>query len=327
MSLAQSVRLVQSQRLVQEQRIFLGHAMLGAPILAIDKTIEAVLSNPSIVEGNLKTEKGHGGSHPLLYISAVKNISEGIAATNIGVVQSRRATGGKLHFGDVLEAKIDDKTMALPDVTYHVRGYGDFSILPAEHFQPSKLELKLYQLTTEVKQFVMWLNSQRNWIVKTLEECYLQIGKRQAGFLLKLDPSELVPLPLSNIDYLQELPHHPSTYYRLLKNRSVGIDSPSGKSTLPVFYLLPNINQVVLYSILPNLNDMLRNEFESGIALSDEKVSKKIGKISRRAITKYRILVGIPSSAERQKLYDRGVEEPFRICTSIEPYLLRKNTS
>ncbi|MBS3096802.1 hypothetical protein J4480_05165 [Candidatus Woesearchaeota archaeon] len=316
-----SQRLIQSPKLVQERRILLNHAMFEIPILVIDRTIDVILNNPEIVEGRLKTEKGSGGGNPLFYCGVIKEISGGIATANTRITQGRKTEGVKLHFGDVLEAKVDDKTMALPDITYHVRGYGDFSMLPAEHFKPSKMELRQYQLTSDVKRLVVWLLGQRNWIVKTLEDCYLQIGKRQAGFLLKLDPSELIPLPRSNIGYLEQLPYHHSTYYRLLKNRSVCIDSQNGKVTLPVFYLLPNLDQVALYNILPSLNNVLRSEIKSGIALSDEELSKKLGKISRRAVTKYRDLAGIPPSGKRQKMYDEGVKESFRIPTSIEQYL------
>ncbi len=110
---------------------------------------------------------------------------------------------------------------------------------------------------------------QKNWIVKTLGECYFAIGKAQAAFLFTLDPGQLVELPLSHIREKLNLPYDTSTYWRLFQNRSVKIDSPEGNGIFPISYLLPTRDDIRRYQWIPQFNSLLEEECVSKNSYSD----------------------------------------------------------
>ena len=143
-----------------------------------------------------------GYDHPAYYANLFRSIND-IHSTShrLGAVQGMGAVGESLK-------QVDRRsTIAEPDITYQVRGYSDFSIIPAEHFQPTDPQLLTIQLPKKLIPFARWLMGQKNWIVTTLGDCYVRIGKAQASYLLRLDPGQLVELPVSKIKDKLNLPY------------------------------------------------------------------------------------------------------------------------
>lgn len=319
----QTQRTILSQKVSIQQRVQLGVTLLEVPITAIERALEDIIEDPNSVEERLRTLSKSGGGHSSSpYTFLVKDI---VTSQRSQSVQDE-IEQPPIFAGTVVEAGVDKKRVPQPDITYIVRGYGEFSITPAEHFQPSVLEMRLVQFPSKTKQFARWLISQKNWMVKSITECYQKIGKRQAGFLLSLDPKDLNALQMSRLSESLELPYTYSTYYRLLRNRSIKIESPNGVVILPVVYLMPRAEQVVIYNLAPILNKLFEDEFREKRALSDFKMLRNLDKriIARRTIAKYRELAGIPNAGERQRAYNAVRTEPYKISTPIEAYLPSK---
>ena len=173
-------RLIQSQQLVQQQKLLFNTSLLEIPILLIDKTLERVFDDPSVVESKLsELSKGqtnqavtHHADNPSFYAYLLRFIS-----SSQQIKESSHKLPDKIIVGESLKPGKAEPFFAYPDITYKVRGYGDFSIVPADHFKPSAAELKLLQLQKKVVPFARWLVNQKNWVVKTLEACYFAIGK------------------------------------------------------------------------------------------------------------------------------------------------------
>jgi hypothetical protein len=321
--MAMAARILRSQQPVLEHTIGLSPSLLEIPTSTIDQILEIIVKDPEVVLGKLNEQSKGGTGNPLFYSIVAKSlVSKGARDESLG---SRSSTGGDEPFGDLFEAKVDSSKMALPDITYLVRGYGDFAIVPSHHFRPSSLGLELLQLAGKVRSFALWLVGQKNWAIKTSFECYAKLGKKQAAFLFSLVPSELVELNKSNLSEALGLPHHASTYYRLLRNRTVAIDSHSGMVTLPVRYLLPRREEVMAYALLPQLNEVMKEEAITKEALSDQMISKVVRCISRRTVAKYRDLASIPTSSVRQREYNSGKKESFKFSTAIEAYLTKRD--
>jgi hypothetical protein len=317
--IAMVTRILRSQELALEHTIGLSPGLLEVPTSTIDAILEVIVKNPEVVLGKLDEQSHRGTGNPLFYSIVAKNlVSKSARNTSLG---SRSSTGRNESLGELFESRVDSSKLALPDITYVVRGYGDFAIVPSQHFRSSSLGLQLLQLPGKARSFALWLVGQKNWAIKTSTECYANLGKKQAAFLFSLMPSDLVELSRSNLSEALGLPHHASTYYRLLRNRTVAIDSHNGMITLPVRYLLPRREEVIAYGLLPQLNEVLKEEAITKEALSDQMISKIVRRISRRTIAKYRDLASMPTSSVRQRAYGSGKKEPFRFSAAIEAYL------
>ena len=136
---------------------------------------------------------------------------------------------------------------------------------------------------------------------------------------------ELVELPVSGLPAKLNLPYNSSTYFRLLRNRSIKISSSNGIGMLPVFYLLPTRDQVLRYQWVPKINSILDEEFGSKHSYSDAYISERVGGVSRRAIATYRDLASVPPHGARKKAYNSGLKEPYKIATPIEAYIRHGN--
>ncbi len=158
---------------------------------------------------------------------------------------------------------------------------------------------------------------QKNWIVRTLGDCYVAIGKAQAAYLLRLDPRQLVELPVSKIKDELELPYDTTTYWRLFQNRSVRIVSPEGTRILPLSYLLPARDEIRKYHWIPKFESLLEQECVSKRSLSDDELARRLGLVARRTIAKYRQLANIPTHLDRQRAYNAGRDKPFSTSTPM----------
>ena len=319
MSLVQSQRMLVGQRMAH-QMCLANIELLDIPISGIEKVLRKVLDDPSLVESKLDQSTSGKGSGVSYHYSRLTS-----SLLDKGEIESSDVEHSGVFIGG-LEAEIDKEALGQPDLTYVVKGYGNFSIEPWEHFKPTPIGGRLLQLPPKAKSYAGWLVTQKNWMVRTAEEGYRRIGKRQAGFLFRLNPLELLELIKTNLSEELDLPYSYSVYYRLLKNRSVQISSPNGEAILPISLLMPTRNQVITYQRLPNLNELIKQEFISGSALGDGKLVYILKKdfncvVPTRTFTKYRELADIPDRSVRQSEYNSGRTEPFRFATLIEAYL------
>lgn len=205
-------KLELQQTLVQQQSYVPGQSLLDVPVLLVEQTLQKLLQDPAAFESKLSQMARDGGDKSgtflhdnwLFYANLFRNIN-GSQISSL----SATMTGGTGIIGKSLQQVRNPNSLVFePDITYHVWGFGNFSMIPAEHFKPSNPSLLLLQLPKRVTGFARWLIGQKNWIIKTLSDCYLQIGKTQAAFLLDLHPHHLTELPISKIGDKLELPYH-----------------------------------------------------------------------------------------------------------------------
>ncbi len=279
-----------------------------------------MVENPAFFEAKLSqtrttrtAKKGLGNfDHPAFYANLFRSINNvQSSGEGTGEVRGMGAVGESLRQAD------QRSSLAAPDITYQVRGYGDFSIIPAEHFQPTGPQLLTLQLPKTLIPFARWLLGQKDWIVRTLGDCYVAIGKAQAAYLLRLDPRQLVELPVSKITDKLGLRYNTTTYWRLFQNRSVRIVSPEGTRLLPLSFLLPTRDDIQKYHWIPKFDSLLKEECVSKRAFSDDEMARRLGLVARRTIAKYRQLANIPSHVDRQKAYNAGREQPFSTSSPV----------
>jgi hypothetical protein len=296
------------------------NSLLDVPVLLVEQTLQRLLENPSFFEAKLSEIAGAGSNrfgttnydHPMYYTNLFRSINniqsklyrtgefKGVGAVGDSLTQAKRISG-----------------IAEPDITYQVRGYGDFSMIPAKHFQATAPQLLTIQLPKKLIPFARWLMGQKNWIVSTLSNCYSAIGHAQAAFLFTLDPRQLVELPLNKIKAKLDLPYDTSTYWRLFQTRSVRIDSPQGNRIFPISYLLPTIDDIRKFEWIPLVNSVLIEECALKKAYSDDELAQRVRLVARRTIAKHRVLANIPNQSGRQKSYRAGRQEPFTILPSM----------
>jgi len=297
----------------------LTRSMLSVPLLKIDSVLENIVSDSDSIELQLsQATTGTGTFHPSMYLQMIDTTPEEIDASP----EKERALSPHSVRVNGLEAMTDEKRLALPDITYDVRRYGDFIMIPGDHFKPVESGIELSQLPVRTRALAKWLIKEKSWIIQTLSEAYQEIGKEQAGFMLVLDPRRFNVL--TQLDLVKKLGNNysPGTYSRLFKNKTVRINAPNDKTAvLPVGFLLPNGDNIRAYNAIPNLNAYFEQEIRSGDALSDENIANRVGGLARRTVTKYRNLAGIPHKFERKGQYASYRTDPFRIATAVESYL------
>ena len=310
----ETVRQELSRNLLLEPRQLVTQSILDVPVLLVEQTLRRMVENPAFFEAKLSqtrttgtAKKGLGNfDHPSFYANLFRSINNiQCSGEGTGEVRGMGAVGESLRQAD------ERSSLAAPDITYQVRGYGDFSIIPAEHFRPTGPQLLTLQLPKTLIPFARWLLGQKNWIVRTLGDCYVAIGKAQAAYLLRLDPRQLVELPVSKITDKLGLRYNTTTYWRLFQNRSVRIVSPEGTRLLPLSYLLPTRDDIRKYHWIPKFDSLLEEECVSKRAFSDDEMARRLGLVARRTIAKYRQLANIPSHVDRQKAYNAGREQSF----------------
>jgi hypothetical protein len=317
------MKIILDPTIAPQQKLFIGRTLLGVPVLAVEKTLQKLIQDPAAVEIAISRLRDEGGGNSIgwHYNNPVSYLKI-FLAVNGDLPKSDTVGGhGVILVSGSLDQVESDTEIAAPDITFDVRGFGEFSTIPAQHFTPSDPELRLLQVPKKFTGFAQWLISQKNWIITTLRDCYHRIGKSQAEFLLRLHPDYLRQLPVSHIPETLDLPHHSFTYFRLLRNRSVRIAAPHVTRTLPIEFLLPTKEDITVYRWIPTFNRVMRDELTARTALSDEDLSILVKDVARRTIAKYRELADIPSRSARQKAYDKGRKKSYRIVLAIERFL------
>lgn len=309
---ANRIRL--NRELVLERKQLVSHSLLDVPVLLVEQTLQRMVNDPVFFELKL-SQRVNAGTHKLGAFGYDRAVFYANLFRSINNIQSKEHRPGEVSgmgvVGESLRQADRKSIIAEPDITYHVRGYGDFSIVPAMHFQPTGPELLTIQLPKTLIPFARWLMGQKNWIIKTLTDCYFAIGKTQAAFLISLDPSALVELPISKIRDKLRLRYDTSTYWRLLHNRSVNIVSPAGDRFVPVSYLLPTNDDILKYQWIPRFNALMQEEYLSRTACSDHELARRLGMVARRTIAKYRDRGNIPGHLNDSRL--TGKAETNRI--------------
>jgi hypothetical protein len=311
-----------TQTAALEQKVLIRDSLLDIPVLLVDKTLQALFKDPAAFESKLSELANNSSTFSgpqtdrYFYYSRLFRQLNNLASSNVST-----PSDGIGIMGDTIEQFEPSTGLPAPDITYDVRGFGSFSMLPADHFQPAAPALELIQLPTRLIPFARWLMGQKNWIVQTLHDCYFAIGKHQAAFLVRPDPRNLLELPLTHIPHRLNLPYHVSTYFRLLNHRSIKIATDGKQIVLPISCLLPTKTEVSKYYWIPKFNQIMKDELASKTAVSDDDISVLIRGVARRTIAKHREAANIPALPQRQKSYDDGRNTPYIISLPIELFL------
>jgi hypothetical protein len=317
-------KLLLGQHVAPQPHLLVGQSLIGVPLLRVEQTLKKLLEEPAAIELKIsELSKNRGGGtgnfhseNPWFYAKLFRALNEPHVTTS-----TTADVNGIGPLGSTLEQVGSKHILMSPDVTYDVRGFGEFSLIPANHFKPSDPQLLLLQVPKTVAGFGNWLIGQKNWIIKALGECYFRIGKAQAGFLLELDARKLIEMPITRLKNKLGLPYEASTYWRLLHSRSVKIRSSNRSRTLPVRLLLPTRDEILQYDWIPQFNRVMRDELAAKTAVSDADLSVLVRGVARRTIQKYREAAGIPARWGRQAAYCEGRELPYRIHIEIEAFL------
>lgn len=316
-----SLCLTQSHALACQQKLLLSQTQaIQVPLNLIDLAIDRVVSNPdsvSVAIESMQAHKGNGGNAVNVYGYVLQNL--------IGKGQSLDTSephGEERTLLTGLESLTVSQT-AQPDVKFV--GTAEFENKPvyANHLSP-KLELRTLQLPKSVAPFYSWLVRERNWISDSLKRVYEYTRKQQAPFIFTLDPGRLAHLTHDRIAETSDIGYHQSTISRLLRGRNVAISSPNGNvKSMPVSFLFPSAFAVLAYNQIPLINAELEEEANGGRAYSSYEISNKIEKLARRTVTKHLSQANVPNKFVRQREYESGRREPFKISLSIEPYIER----
>jgi len=299
--------------------------LLSIPLTRMRSVLFSMLDKPEIWEQALtecKEQYRVGTKHAFMTLMKEVRDTDHLAAGNTGVRVS------VIQISRLLELE-EPTRRHKADVTFHPY---EFRVDPKQslHFRTDKSEhliplpsdrlLSLPKSSSSVWEIVSWLSGQQEWQIDNLYDIYRKIGWFQRVFLSTLNPMDLRPLPLARIDSEVKLGFHETTYYRLLKGRSVGIHCEGEDTWLPVEYLTPTELTFERYRRIRNINQVFLTEFRDKCSYSDTKIAEK-SSTSRRTVNKYRADSDIPSKEERQEAYTSGRDSSFRLYAEIEAYV------
>jgi RNA polymerase sigma-54 factor len=196
----------------------------------------------------------------------------------------------------------EDEPYIIPDFFVDITGdiairinndyYPDIEIKDAFLAKNSELKAKL----REAKDLVGLLEFRK----ATLYKLVICIVDRQTRFFMG---GELRPLTMSNI--ATELGFEESTISRAVSNKYIQCDR--GTFSLKSFFTNAVSNNLSSSEIKNYLQALVANEPHDKPLTDDEIINTIIEKydisMGRRTITKYRKLLGVPSSKERKKIY------------------------
>src|SRR5262245_4996600 len=223
-------KLELQQTLAQQQSYIRGQSLLEVPVLLLEQTLQKLLQDPAAFESKLSQMARYGVDKSGTFLHdnwlSYANLFRELNGSQISSLSATMTSGMGIIGESLQQVRNPNSLLFEPDITYQVWGFGNFSMIPAAHFKPATPNLLLLQLPKKIIGFARWLIGQKNWIIKTLSDCYFRIGKTQAAFLLDLQPHHLTELPVSKIKDKLDLPYNASTYFRLLKNRSVKVTLP-----------------------------------------------------------------------------------------------------
>lgn len=314
MSLSLKLQLRQELNLSQ---IIATTQLSEMPVLALDNLIRDVVENPDRYEGALnEMEKKKDNKNEKSGISCFFPLRAAYTSDGKGSGKIISPAIENIPSQNLQDLKIEPAI----DGTYLIKKAGiEFiasSLLDAQPMQ--MLEVTVPKGYKKARQFYNFLMSYKNWSIKNLREGYFLLGKKQEEFLSSLDCLKMNLCPHSYIG--DKLGLEESNVYRLFRNRYVAIKQRGKEHVLPSKFLFAATDKIFLYSTAHKMNKWLENEFYSGEALSDNKVSKKLG-INRTTITVYRNRNDIPTFVKRREEYRSGRENPFRIVPEIDKYL------
>src|SRR5262249_55608222 len=134
--------------------------MLEVPLLLVEQTLQKLLQDPAAFESKMSQMAAEASKksgifyhdNALFYGNLFRAIN-GINGSPISG-SSATITSGMGIIGESLQQVRNPNSLVFePDITYHVRGFGNFSIIPAAHFRPSSPNLLLLQLPKKVIGF------------------------------------------------------------------------------------------------------------------------------------------------------------------------------
>jgi len=288
-----------SQQMVLSARLF------ELPTGAIDTLIEKILKNPE----EFNTDQSH--THP--------NDRSPVHSFFPTVPSTGNSRGGIIPGSPSSDSSSSSESRNSIDGLFIPKQsqYDSPTFVPSEFLTPMKRELLTIQIPKQYKNarnFFRYLFNQREWIIKTLRKAYDCIGSTQREFIFTLDESKVNTYSLSNL--ASDLKISLSSVSRLLKRRYVSIKNKDEEKIVSSRDLLKSAVELFFSVYRGSLNEILFNEVNTGIALSDDRIADQVS-IARRTVAKYRFRDSIPNSKKRQEEYDSGRTSPFQISGSI----------
>jgi hypothetical protein len=167
-----------------------------------------------------------------------------------------------------------------------------------------------------VARYLRRIQKYSAWKRRLLIEGYRIIGEEQARFLRDLNPRNYNSL--RQADLAEHLGVHQTTVSRVFSNRLVEAQAVNGsRAIIPASNLFITRDEFLRIIVTPLLNNILRIEYATGRALSDESLALKAGIIARRTEAKYREESLIPGCWGRNRAYKAGTcERPYRFCSA-----------
>ena len=291
--------------------------LLAVPDEVLSAVAGAVSYNPGSIESILRERKLQPG-FPNDNVSKVQNIYASLVPSK-GDAEPLRAVGGKIIAPDIraLGEVFGTSTVSItPDVTYIGRREQKPELVLSDHLRGS-MSVLLLQLDEsqypETSRLVSRLRRFDDWKRGTLRNAYIVIGEKQREFMEELDNTKLNIFKQE--DLAEKLNLSSSTISRIFSNRWVEARGVVGE---PKFMyakdLLVTSDDLQKYLALPQLEEVLREEFERKEAYSDSVITCRVKGVARRTLSKYRSGSGIPNALERSKAYQSGsMTEPYKV--------------
>jgi DNA-directed RNA polymerase specialized sigma54-like protein len=301
-----------------EQRLSLAQTIDFARLMSVPDeviaTVEGVISlNPEVVENVLRNRRTYSTDNA----NKVQVIYSEFIPTEAG---AKRNTSSGLIISPDISALKDSlgsyDVNVTPDVTYIGRQNEKPEVVFSDHLKGA-IGLRLIQVESsefpETARLLAQLRRFDEWRRSTLRKSYLILGEEQREFFEGFDPMKYNPF--NQEDLARRLEISGGTVSRIFNNRWVEARNLEGiQRFLYAKDFFVSRYDLKRYASVPRLNEILRQEFETGQAFSDDKIAELEGRIARRTVTKYRRGSKIPDSSDRTKLYRSGeIKEPYQI--------------
>jgi len=314
------IQLSQAQELRQEmtiaQKIELTNLM-AVPDEVLNVVVGALAYNPKGVEEALQRRKAE---------RKYSDAAEKSQAIYTGLTDSMGigTNGGTIGAPDIgsLEGCLSGfQASVTPDVTYIGRKNDKPDVVFSDHLKGS-FGLHMLQVDSseypETAKLLAQLRRFDSWKRGELRKSYIEIGDVQREYFEKYNPARFNLLGQKEL--AERVGLSSGTISRILENRWVEARNLDRENKyIKAKDLLVTGDQLKRYITVPRINALLKKEFESGDALSDDDISKQLHNVARRTVTKYRHKAGIPTAKERSRSYrTNGVSEPYAIGTIEE---------
>jgi len=318
MSLSLSQGLRQSLSLSQNlaQRIDFGK-LISMPENIFDAVAEAISSDPEKIEDLL------GKNGPVTFnkrSATVQSLYDSLFATKQNNSANVEGLIIEPNLSDLADLVQNEALRIIPDVTYiGVKG-GKPQIYYSEALT-GRVALTQIQIDSakfpKTAKMMGQLHRFNAWKTESLMKAYLCLGEAQREYFEDFNITEL---HLYNRDKLaDEMNLEESTISRLLGNRYVrAINIKNEDKVIRAKDLFVTADDLLRFQALPSINEVLKMEWESGEALSDNNMADLVPNVVRRTIAKYRLEAGIPGINERNKIYRSGtLNHPYQISCEL----------